>query len=112
MSENLDLVRSIYAAWEPGGNLDAALEFLAPDIELHLTGAFPDLAPVYRGHEGVEAFSTTFIAPWRELTVEIDRIVDLGEQVLTLSHFHGQGRDGIDVRMPMAHLWALRSGRV
>lgn len=53
-----------------------------------------------------------FNVPWAELTVEVERFIDLGEQVLTPSHFDGTGRDGVEVRLPLAHLWTLRDGLV
>jgi ketosteroid isomerase-like protein len=108
--DNMDTVRALVET--AGGRLDAGLEFFAPEIELHLTGVFPDLDPVYRGHGGVREFVALFNAPWEELTVEVERFVDLGDQVLTLSYFDGKARDGMEVRRPLAHLWTLREGRI
>jgi len=95
-----------------GGHLDAGLEFMDPEVELHLSGVFPDLDPVYRGHEGVLEFVSLFNAPWEELSVTPQRFFDLGERVLVLSRFEARGRDGIEANLPMAHLWTLRDGKV
>jgi uncharacterized protein len=108
--ENVEIVRRLYETTD--GHLDAGLEFLAPEIELHLTGVFPDLEPVYRGHEGVQEFVERFNAPWEELSVDPSRFIDNGDQVLVFSHFHARGRDGIEVSIPLAHLWTLRSDQV
>ena len=67
---------------------------------------------MYRGHEGVKNFVALFNAPWEDLSVVIDRYIDLGDQVLSLSTFHGKGRDGVEVIMPLAHIWMLRDGQI
>ena len=47
-----EIIRAAYAAWSER-DLESALEALDPKIEFHSSGLFPDLAPVYRGHEGM-----------------------------------------------------------
>jgi ketosteroid isomerase-like protein len=108
--ENVDIVRNMHRT--AGADLTAGLHFMAPDIELHLTRVFPDLEPVYRGHEGVKKFVALFNAPWEDLSVEVDRYIDLGDRVLSISTFHGKGRDGVEVVMPLAHIWTLRDGQI
>jgi ketosteroid isomerase-like protein len=110
--ENLEIARAAYEKLSRSGRLDAAVEFLAPDVEFHMSGAFPDLDTVYRGHEGVRKLGDQLNEPWEQFTLDPDRFIDLGDQVLVLSHFHGKGRDGIEVRLPFAHLWTLRDGLV
>jgi ketosteroid isomerase-like protein len=104
--ENVEIIRTMYETASPLPL--AGLDFLAPEIEFHLSGVFPDLDPVYRGHEGIQKFVDQFSEPWEELSLEPDRFIDIGAQVLVLSHFHARGRDGIEVRLPFAHLWTLR----
>ena|SRR5256885_9581462 len=111
--ENIEVVRRLVERTNAaGGHLDAGLEFMAPEIELHLSGVFPDLDPVYRGHEGVREFVALFNAPWEELSVTPERFFDLGEQVLVLSRFEGKGRDGIEASLPMGHIHTVRDGQV
>jgi ketosteroid isomerase-like protein len=110
--ENMDIARAAYRKLSASGSLGGTVEFLAPDVEFHLSGAFPDLDPVYRGHDGVQKLADQLNEPWEQFALEPDRFIDLGEQVLVLSHFHGKGRDGIDVRLPFAHLWTVRDGLV
>jgi uncharacterized protein len=108
--ENVEIIRRLFET--AGGQLDRGLEFLAPDIELRLSGVFPDLDPIYRGHEGVLEFVALFNSPWVEMVVEPERFIDLGEQVLVLSRFRGTGRAGIETQLALAHLWTLRDGQV
>jgi ketosteroid isomerase-like protein len=110
--ENVEIARASYQKLNASGSLDAAYEFLSPDVEFHVSGAFPDLDAVYRGHDGVRRLNDQLNEPWEQFKLEPDRFIDLGEQVLVLSHFRAKGRDGIEVRLPFAHLWTLRDGLV
>jgi uncharacterized protein len=109
--ENVEVVRTMYDTTDTG-KLDPDFEFLAPEVEFHLSGAFLDLDPVYRGHDGIGKLNDQLNAPWEEISLVPERVVDLGGRVLVLSHFHATGRDGIDVTLPFAHVWTLRNGRV
>jgi hypothetical protein len=51
-------------------------------------------------------------APSAEISLDPDRIIDIGERVLVLSHFQGTGSDAVEARLPIAHLWTLRNGQV
>jgi hypothetical protein len=60
MSENLDLVRSIFAAWERGDFGSA--EWADPDIELVTVGG-PEPG-TWKGLAGVAEFTRGFLAAW------------------------------------------------
>lgn len=76
------------------------LESFSSEVEFYLSGVFPDLDRMYRGHEGIQELNDQLNAPWEEFSLEPDRFIDIGERVLVLSHSHGRGRDGIKVRLP------------
>jgi uncharacterized protein len=108
--ENVEIVRAMYETIS--GKLHGDPGLLAPEVEFHLPGVFPDLDPLYRGREGFQKLIDQFNAPWEEISLDPDRIMDIGKRVLVLSHFQARGRDGIEVRLPFAHLWTLRNGQV
>jgi ketosteroid isomerase-like protein len=110
--ENVDIVRAMYKVANAGDQLDANFEVLAPDVEFHVSGAFPDLDPVYRGHEGVAALNAALNEPWVTLSLDPERFIDVGSQVLVLSRFHARGRDGMEVRLDLANLWTVRDGQI
>jgi ketosteroid isomerase-like protein len=111
MSEkNVEIVRALYEATS-GGKMDAQFELLAPEVEFRLSGAFPDLDPVYRGHAEIRRLNEQLNAPWEELSFLPDRIIDLGDRVLALCHFHAKGRDGLEVDFALAHIWTIRDGQ-
>ena len=108
--ENVEVVRRMYEAANRR-DLDAYFEDVDPEIEFHLSGAFPDLEAVYRGRAGVQKFFEQFAEPWEELSVEPNRIFDLDTRVLVLFHFRARGRDGIEVQLPLAHMWTMREAK-
>jgi hypothetical protein len=91
-----------------------------------LSGVFPDLDPVYRGHEGVQRFVDLFNAPWEELipdarpyrghqgyadwladwgaawsgfSVEAERWLDAGDKVVLVLKLTARGRaSGVEVK--------------
>lgn len=109
-AENVELIRTLTST--AGADLSGWLAFMAPEIELHLSGVFPDLEPVYRGHDGVRQFVARFNATWDELVADVYRYEDLGDRVLSLMHMRGRGRGGIEVVLEMGHVWTLRDGLI
>jgi ketosteroid isomerase-like protein len=111
--ENVEIVRSIFAAWERGDFSSA--EWAHPEIELVIadgptpgswTGA-AEMAQVWR--EGLSAFE--------ELRNEADEYRALDEErVLVLMHFRGRGKtSGVevgDIQMKGANVFHLRGGKV
>ena len=103
-------MRRIYEAVDRR-DFDALSDHFAPEIEIHLAGIFPDLNPLHRGKDAPRILAAHGEEPWEEITIEPDRIIDLGDRLLVLAHFQAKGRDGIEVRRPIAHLWTLRDGQ-
>ena len=57
------IIRAGYGAWRER-DLEAWLEQLDPQVELLTTGAFPDLEPAYRGHDGLRNFWDAMQCQW------------------------------------------------
>jgi ketosteroid isomerase-like protein len=113
MSENLDLVRSINAAWERGdfGSIDWAhpeIEFVAVD------GPVPGR---WNGVAGMREAWREYITAWDDYRMVIDGLRELGgERVLTLFRRSGRGeRSGLeidDMRSEGANVFDLHDGKV
>jgi ketosteroid isomerase-like protein len=73
--------------------------------------SFPGLEPAYYGHAGFRRFWEQFRGAWERIWIEVDRIVESGNEIVALFRFHGWGREGIEVQRPFAHLWTIRDGR-
>jgi ketosteroid isomerase-like protein len=113
MSENLDLVRSIYAAWERGDFstaewADAEIEFVIAD------GTDPG---VWTGIAGLAGAWREVLSVWDDLRMEVDDYRPLDdERVLALPAWTGRARtSGLDLaEMPWtgASLFRMRDGKV
>jgi ketosteroid isomerase-like protein len=113
-SANLDLVRSIYAAWERGDYSSA--EWAHPEIEFvyGADGPAPDSG---RGLAGMAEAWRGFLSAWEEFRAEVDEYRELdGERVLVLVYFSGRGKtSGLEVgqtRTKGASLFHIRGGKV
>ncbi len=113
MSEkNIDVVRSIYAAWERGDftmgeQFDPELEFVAAD------GAETGTAGLQETAEGVR----DFLSRWEDFRLHADEYREVDDtRVLVLDHRSGRakvsGLDLMQMRTEGARLFDIRDGTV
>jgi ketosteroid isomerase-like protein len=114
MSENLDLVRSIFATWEPG-NWSAA-DWSDPNIEFERAG---DLTGgEWIGLAGTAEGWRDWLRSWENFRIaEVEEYRELDdERVLVLHRFTGRGKtSGLEVeqaRPKGASLFDIQNGRV
>ena len=111
-SENVEIVRRAYEAWN-GGDPEAAIELLDPDIEWHLPPNFPD-AQAWHGRDDVVQGLAEVAGAWDEFRVEVQEIVDAGDRVVALVRFHGRATiTGLDLGGANVdgQVWTLRDGK-
>jgi ketosteroid isomerase-like protein len=88
VSENLDLVRSIYADWERGDWSSAA--WAHPDIEFVIAGGLEPGS--WAGIPAMQQAWFTFLGAWEALRTEADEFRELGDGcVLVLHQWTGHG---------------------
>jgi ketosteroid isomerase-like protein len=113
MSENLDLVRSIYAKWERGDYSSA--DWAHPEIEYaFVDGPTPGR---WTGRAAAGEAWRDFLSAWEDYRTEVDEYRELdGERVLVLVHVSGSGKtSGLDLAQMGAggaSLFHLRDGKV
>jgi ketosteroid isomerase-like protein len=99
MPTNSELLLAGYDAWNRD-DCDAWLELLATDIEIRTAGVFPDLAPVYRGHERAAKFWRQMREPWQAFHIDVEHMAEEGDCVTAAIRFRAKGVDsGVDVDM-------------
>jgi ketosteroid isomerase-like protein len=112
-SANLDLVRSIHAAWERGDY--SSVEWAHPEIEFVIAdGPSPGS---WTGLAGMEEGWRDFLSAWEELRIEVDEYRELdGERILVLVHFSARGKtSGLELEQMKAkgaELFHVRGGKV
>jgi ketosteroid isomerase-like protein len=110
MSENLDLVRSINAAFERGdfGSVewaDSEIEFVTAD------------GPAPSSWSGLAAMAEgwrDFLGAWEDYRTEAEEYREIdGERVYVPLHISGRGKtSGLEMEQSAASLFTLRSGKV
>jgi ketosteroid isomerase-like protein len=106
----VEIVRQMFDAFNRG-DLEATLDFLAPEYEFRPSGLFMDTKDVYRGHEGWSEFWHAFHASWESMTISVERIENLGEQALVLGTLHGKGHgSGVEVKRQSAWFLTFHDG--
>ena len=111
MSEaDVDTLRSSYEALNEG-DVDAALEALAPDAVWRESPELPG-GDEFRGREALRGFLGDFLAEWREFHQEIENVVPAGDRIAVLIHLIAVGRgSGIEADTRYAHVWTMRDGK-
>jgi ketosteroid isomerase-like protein len=112
-SANLDLVRSLFAAWEHG-DLSSA-EWAHPEIEFVIAdGPIPGS---YTGLAGLAEGYRDFLSAWEGFRVTADEYRELDdERVLVLVYWVGRGKtSGLELRQmrtKAASLFHVHGGKV
>jgi ketosteroid isomerase-like protein len=122
--ENVEVVRAVLEAYRSpellsllaSGDLD--LGWVDPEIEWdasRLDEMIPDLAEVFRGHEGVRTYWRRWFEAWRNLEFEVEDVLNAGDDVVALIINQRQwGRhSGIATELPpYAQVFTMRDGKL
>ena len=109
-AENVEIVRSIYRAWEEGSPLDSGL--IAQDIEW--VNAKEAIEPGTRkGSQAFDDAAGKVTSTFADARIEFERFIDAGEEeVLVIGTLRGVGQgSGIDVERRQGYLWTIRDGK-
>jgi ketosteroid isomerase-like protein len=111
--ENVEVVRSVYAAWERGDFSSA--EWTHPEIEYVIAGG--PMPGSWTGLAGMAEAWRDCLSAWEKFSVEAEEYRELDkERVLGLVHFSGRGKaSGLEVgqmRARGASLFHVRRGKV
>jgi ketosteroid isomerase-like protein len=108
--EVVERIRRGYEAFNRG-DLVGAAEGFDPNIEWRIPFQLPDSPPdeTYHGREGVIRFWETWRAAFDDFRVELEEIIDAGDQVVVFAGVRGRGAgSGADVKSPsFPQVWTL-----
>lgn len=110
--ENVDLVRSAYAAWN-AGEKERFSDLLAEEVEYTTSGVFPDFDSVYRGRSEFLRFYDEMLAAWEYFRIDVREIETRGDVILCTLRFEGKGRSsGVEVGTDFFHGYRVENGRI
>jgi ketosteroid isomerase-like protein len=116
-AENVALVRELLELFAHRQH-ERVFDLYDPDIEWDASAAGmlpPDLARVFRGHEGVRAYWRGWLSSWSDIDFEVEDILDGGDDVVALIRNQRQWgrRSGVETRVPPYGLvFTIRDGKV
>jgi ketosteroid isomerase-like protein len=110
MSENVEIVRSVYEHFSATGTLN--LEAFSPDAVVDMSNfeIWPEHS-IYEGHEGLKEFLGSWLEPWDRYEHHLETLLDAGEEVVAILHVTGVA-SGAAVEATFGHVWAVIDGAV
>lgn len=106
--ENVELVRSIYAAWLRG---EGGLDKFDSDITMVESIAVPGAVDV-SGIDAVERYIRSFAKYWDEIRIEPQQYIDADDRVVVVAQLTGRGRSsGVVVKRLWSYVWTVRDGK-
>ncbi len=108
--ENVRLAQRGFDAFN-GGDVDAVLAMLDPEVEVYSDPGFLNSGYSY-GRDGYLRWVGEWLEAWEEFVIEVIEIEAVGDDhVVSVVHQRGRGRGGIEVEQDVAFMWEVRDGR-
>jgi uncharacterized protein len=109
--ESVEVVRRFLEALARG-NVEAALEFCDPDVEVEESPRWPDRR-TYRGHEGAMQAYQTMLEAFEDVRFEIEDFIEVGDQVVMCLKVYGRGKEsGVETDARIAHLYTVEGEKI
>jgi ketosteroid isomerase-like protein len=112
VSDNAELIRSAYAAFQQG-DIAGVLGVLADRVEWDVTAVLPQ-GGSWRGREAVGEFFEELGSHWADLTLDLDTLVSEGDTVVAIGRAAGRLREHGDAAAGygFAHVFTVAGGAV
>jgi len=108
--ENGEIVRAAVDAMNRQ-DFDAFSRAWTADAELDWSRAVGPLHGVY-GVDRMRWFWDELLDPWESMRIDLDKVIDAGNEVVTVQTSHLRGRDGIEVQARATQVWTIRDGKI
>jgi ketosteroid isomerase-like protein len=111
LTDDIKVVQAIYTAFA-ARDLDAALEYIAPDCEIDLRGtaALIGRTEPYRGHDGMRQYFADVERVWEELTLHATDFRAVPGSVIVMGHVEGR-TDGRPFRRSAVWTWKVKDAK-
>jgi ketosteroid isomerase-like protein len=110
--ENVEIVRRFAEGWERQ-DWDAIEELADPNVEQHGTVGGVEEGSVRRGSNEIRRDYESVEEMWDEHRVEIQELIDAGDQVVVFHHEYMRGKQsGVELALDAAVLVDVCDGRI
>jgi len=113
MSDNVSLVKSIYAAFGRG-DVGFILNSVAPEVQWTLEG--PAIIPYSgkrMGRDGVAGFFEALATTQTHQKLTIDEFIEAGDEVITVGRYAARvNATGKYMDTALAHVWTIKAGKI
>jgi len=111
LTEDIDVVRAIYAAFE-ARDVEGALAWVSPDCELDLRGTATLIGRTepYRGHEGFREYFVDVARAWDEISLHAEDFRAIPGSVIVMGHVDARLK-GEPVRRNAVWTWKVAAGK-
>jgi ketosteroid isomerase-like protein len=98
----------------PGTAVTQVLTPTNEDAEWDFTRSrYGEIRHSWKGVKGMRDVFTTVLAAWSELRVEVDQILEAGDEVVVIArHYARRPASGLEVSDGVAYVIAMRDGKV
>jgi ketosteroid isomerase-like protein len=112
-SENVDVVRRQWEAYERGG-LDTVAAFWHPAIEWRAVEGAADDAGVLEGPHAMRGYYADWVDTFEGIRTEVEEVLgEAGEHLAVVLHVSGRGREsGVPVDTRYSVLYTIRAGLI
>jgi ketosteroid isomerase-like protein len=94
-----------------GDPLPTLREFCDPDVEWDFSQRRID-PEIYHGYEGWLRIARQFGDAWKELRMEIEELIDAGNNVVLFTSMIGLSKSGIKLSQSVGQVWTFRDGKI
>ncbi len=108
-------VVAVLADEDAGRRVEQTLARLAePEFAVVMVGPeYLGQAPERTGADGFREAWADWTSPFESYRIDIERVIDAGDRVVSLVAMHGKTRTGgVDVHAPGAAVWTVADGKV
>ena len=115
--ENVEIVRRLLAALQSvdSGNFERRFaevrEIFDPEVEWVAAPHSLLASEEYRGYDGVRRFWTQFLSAWDEYGLQVDEVIDAGDQVVAVMRLTGRTNE-LEVDEGRSSLFTVRDARI
>jgi ketosteroid isomerase-like protein len=110
--ENVAIVGRFVESWVREDR-EAMADLVHPDVEMHATVGGVEEGRVTRGIDEITREYDAVEEMWDEHRIEIERVLDAGDQVVVFQHEYQRGKgSGIELEIDTAAIFDVRDGRI